>query len=183
MEYICATLLIFVMLWNKNDDGNSDCDEPHWLKLFSQLDQESYSPPVVLEPYSIFVAFVFLSSSVSDSYPLLKKWNIFLQLTSFESLLSFLETFFLFLVLVMTTWIDWNKSFLVGPIGKVHSVTTTSNITLAWKQDQLLERETSLQLWPTTMWMRTSSQPTSTASSSCFPFHPSWCLSATAEGD
>ena len=109
--------------------------------------------------------------------------TFFLQLTSFESLLSFLETFFLFLVLIMTTWIDWNKSFWVGPIGKVHSVTTTSNITLAWKQDQLLERETSPQPSPTTMWMRTSSRLTSTASSSCFPFHPSWCLSATAKVD
>ena len=70
MENICARLLIFVMLWNKND-GNSDCDEPHWLKLFSQLDRESYSPPVVLEPYSIFVTFVSLSSMASDSLPLL----------------------------------------------------------------------------------------------------------------
>ena len=53
MEYIYAALLIFVMLWEKND-GNSDCDEPHWQKLFSQLGRVSYSPPVVLEPYSIF---------------------------------------------------------------------------------------------------------------------------------
>ena len=175
MEYICATLLIFVMLWNKNDDGNSDCDEPHWLKLFSQLDRESYSPPVVLEPYSIFVTFVFFSSSVS----FVKKH--LLQLTSFESLLSFLETFFLFLVLVMTTWKDWNTSFQLSPIYMFNSI--TSSITLAWKQDQLLERETSPQPSPTTMWMRTSSRPTSTASSSCFPFHPSWCLSATAKVD
>ena len=68
MEYICATLLILVMLWEKNDD-NSDCDEPHWLKLFSQLDLESYSPPVVLEPYRIFRTFVSLIAS--DSFPLL----------------------------------------------------------------------------------------------------------------
>ena len=72
MEYICATKLIFVMLWEKND-GNSDCDEPHWLKLFSQLDRESYSPPVVLEPYSNFVTLDSLSSLDSDFSPLLKK--------------------------------------------------------------------------------------------------------------
>ena len=67
MEYICATQLIFVMLRNK-DDGNSDCDEPHWLKLFSQLDLESYSPPVVLEPCSIFRAFVSLCSLAYDVF-------------------------------------------------------------------------------------------------------------------
>ena len=107
-----------------------------------------------------------------------------LQLTSFESLLSFLETFFLFLVLVMTTWKDWNTSFQLSTITMFNFITTTaSNITLAWKQDQLLERETSPQPSPTKKWMRTSSRPTSTASSSCSPSHPSWCLSATAEGD
>ena len=70
MEYICATLLIFVMLWNKNGD-NCVCDEPHWLKLFSQLGRESYFPPVVLEPYSIFRTFVSLLFLASESFTLL----------------------------------------------------------------------------------------------------------------
>ena len=73
-----------------NGDDDDDDDQPHCQRLYDQLGLGSYFPPLDLSPLEnvVFGSLVFFDSLDS--------------LTSFDSLLSFFETFFLFLVLVIT---------------------------------------------------------------------------------